>query len=117
MIRVRLFLVRFVFSLFLLTLLGSWAWQQFVDGTLYQCTDAGWLDYLNPGDWVHNPVSVAAISPYRSMSDPDTILSGWTQGHLLGLWGASIVILVLVSLWLASRRLPRVGSVQVSANC
>jgi hypothetical protein len=53
---------KFLLTLAVMTLLCTLAWQQFVTDTLYHCTDPGWLDFLSPGQWIHNPVPVAHVN-------------------------------------------------------
>lgn len=72
------------------------AWDAFVNGKLYYCTDGGSLDFICVGDWVHHPESVAHIVP-RPMDKPDEIKSGWSIRGLWYLWGAFVGGSVLVS--------------------
>jgi hypothetical protein len=92
----------FVIGLSLMIAASTMAWDVFINGKLYYCTDGGALDFLAVGDWVHHPESVAHIVP-RSMSEPDEIKQGWSMAGLKFLWGSFVVVSVLVSAMLASR--------------
>lgn len=92
---------KFLLTLPVMTVLCTVAWQQFVADTLYDCTDAGWLDYLSPGHWVHNPVPVAHVAHSRVMSEPDTIRAGWSLAGLWTLWYSFVGVSVVASLLLA----------------
>jgi hypothetical protein len=92
---------KFLLTLTVMTILCTMVWQQLVADTLYHCTDAGWLDYLSPGHWVHNPVSAAHVVPSQSMSEPDTIKVGWSIGGLWGLWYSFVGVSMVVSLLLS----------------
>ena len=85
----------FVMSLLLTVIVATWAWDAFVNGKLYYCTDGGDLDFLFVGQWVHNPESVAHVVP-RSMSEPDEIKSGWSITALWCLWSTFVAGSVLV---------------------
>jgi hypothetical protein len=92
---------KFLLTLTVMTILCTVIWQQFVTDTFYHCTDASWLDYLSPGDWVHNPVSVAHVVRSQSMSEPDTIKAGWSMASRWGLWYSFVGVSVVVSILLA----------------
>ena len=97
------------FLLFMIgcTVLCAVIWQGFVVDTLYDCTDSGGLpDYfLSSRHWVHKPVAVEHVVGHRSMSEPDTIKTGWSILGLICLrWtfvGASIFSGILAArlLW------------------
>lgn len=55
----------FAISVLLMAFVCTWAWDAFVNGTVYYCTDGGTLDFIFVGDWVHHPVSVAHVVPGR----------------------------------------------------
>jgi hypothetical protein len=74
----------------------TWAWDAFVNGKVYYCTDGGTLDFLFVGDWVHSPESVAQVVP-RSMSEPDEIKNGWSNTGLWCLWAAFVAVSVFLS--------------------
>jgi hypothetical protein len=96
-------------SLLLMAFVSVWAWDAFVNGKLYYCTDGGSLDLvIGAGDWVHNPESVAHVVP-RPMDKPDEIKAGWSITGLWCLWSAFVGGSVLVSL-LFARALWRSGS-------
>jgi hypothetical protein len=94
-------------SLLLMAFVCTWAWDAFVNGKVYYCTDGGTLDFIFVGDWVHHPESVAHVAP-RSMSEPDEIKDGWSITGLWYLWAAFVAISVFLSalfarlLWLAT---------------
>ena len=82
-----------------MTFLSTRVWQLLVTDTLYHCTDAMWLDFLNPGSWVHDPVVlVAQVLPSSSMSEPDTIRVGWSMSSLWNLWYSFVGVSVAVSI-------------------
>jgi hypothetical protein len=99
----------FVISLMIMAAVCTWAWDAFVNGKLYYCTDGGTLDFWFVGDWTHHPVSVAHVVP-RPMSEPDEIKAGWTIPGLWCLWSAFVLLSALVSaasarvVWLATER-------------
>ena len=72
------------------------AWDLFVNGKLYYCTDGGTLDFICVGDWVHHPESVKHIVP-RSMSEPDEIKAGWSLTLLWVLWSTFLAVSVFLS--------------------
>jgi hypothetical protein len=91
---------KFAIALLVTTIFCTWSWEQFVDNKIYNCTDGGWLDYLDPGDWVHewqgHPLkTVSQVVLDRDMEHPDTIEQGWTNDRLWALWyaffGASLL--------------------------
>lgn len=98
-------IAKFVALMFLMTIVCTIVWQEFVTDRLYNCTDPAWLDFLTPGDWVHahdgQPIMVVAKIVPRGMSDPDTIKEGWSVTRLWCLWysfvGVSVVLSALLS--------------------
>src|SRR5437667_7669776 len=86
----------FAMSLLLMAFVCVWAWDAFVNGKIYYCTDGGTLDFVFVGDWVHQPQSVAHVAP-RSMSEPDEIKNGWSLIGLWCLWSAFVAGSVLIS--------------------
>jgi hypothetical protein len=97
---------KFVIVLLAMTVACTIAWEMFVNGTLYNCTDPGFLDFLSPGDWVHfdhGVVYVPHIVNGRSMSDPDTIKEGWSVTGLWVLWYSFVAISLFVSVLLARK--------------
>jgi hypothetical protein len=84
------------------------AWDTFINGKLYYCTDGGTLDFLFVGDWVHHPVPVAHVVP-RPMSQPDEIKEGWSITGLWCLWSAFVLVSAFISaalarvFWLAAK--------------
>lgn len=83
--RASVSIVVFSVSLLLMLIVCIWAWDAFVNGKLYYCTDGGTMDFIFVGDWVHNPESVAHVVP-RSMSERDEIKAGWSTEGLWRLW-------------------------------
>jgi hypothetical protein len=99
--RIVFFLAAFVGSFLAMMIACTWLWDGLVNNQLYHCTDGGTLDFLNPGDWTHNPVEVSQITVSRSMSEPDTIKAGWTVKGLWWLWSAFVAGALLVSFLIA----------------
>lgn len=99
--RLLLSTVIFLVALAVTTVGCTWGWETWVKNRLYHCTDDLPLDYLQPGPWVHQPVAVARVTGSRSMSEPDTIRSGWTERSLGWLWFSFAGGSVIVSLGLA----------------
>jgi hypothetical protein len=99
--RLPLSIIIFLISLSITTAACTWAWETWVKNRLYHCTDDLPLDYLQPGHWVHQPVTVSEVTGSGSMSEPDTIRSGWTERSLIGLWFAFAGGSIVVSLGLA----------------
>jgi|688.fasta_scaffold807433_2 hypothetical protein len=87
------------FGLSLLLCLGSSSllWETAVAGRLYDCTDSTGFGFFSPGNWIHNPVSVPHIVTNRSMSEPDTIKTGWNDAGLWGVWLSLVTISVVFS--------------------
>ena len=83
-------------TLLLMAFVCTWAWDGFVNGKVYYCTDGGTLDFLFVGDWVHHPESVAQVGP-RSMSEPDEIKNGWSVTGLWSLWSTFVAGSILTS--------------------
>jgi len=92
---------KFFFLMLASTIVCTIIWQQFVTDHLYNCTDPLWLDFLNPGDWVHGHVVSVPVVVVRSMSEPDTIKQGWTVTGLWVLWFSFVGASVAVSAWVA----------------
>jgi hypothetical protein len=86
----------FFMNMLLMLLLCIPAWDAFVNGKLYYCTDGGTMDFIFVGDWVHHPESVAHIVP-RPMDQPDEIKAGWSITGLWRLWSTFVGGSVLVS--------------------
>lgn len=87
--RVNLFGVYFVLSL--LVMAGVWGYC--VDGVVYHCSDGVWLDFLVPGDWVHEPVrTVAAVDRAAPMGEGDYLLYGWSETRLWLLWWGMVAM-------------------------
>ena len=92
---------KFVAVLLVCTMAATAGWESLVKNHLYNCTDDLPLDYLQPGQWVHHPVSVANVVGGRSMSEPDTLRTGWSITGLWCLWFSVVGISVTASAWLA----------------
>jgi hypothetical protein len=102
--RILLSAVIFTVALAVTTVACTWGWETLVKTRLYNCTDDLPLDYLQPGHWVHQPEAVPQVTGRRSMSEPDTIRTGWSVRGLWVLWFSFVGGSVIVSLLLA--RLP-----------
>ncbi|WP_035612787.1 hypothetical protein [Haloferula sp. BvORR071] len=60
------------------------AWEFIFPGRIYFCTDDVGFGFFTPGEWVHGSIEyVNKIDTLRSMSEPDVIKAGWSEG---GLW-------------------------------
>jgi hypothetical protein len=79
----------FCMSMVLMVFVCTWAWDTFVNGKLYYCTDGGTMDFILVGDWVHHPEAVAHVVP-RSMEQLDEIKNGWSITGLWCIWGAFV---------------------------
>jgi hypothetical protein len=107
MIRIFVSLVKFVAMMIIMTIICTWAWDAFLNGKVYSCTDGGTLDYLFVGNgWVHvhdgHPIVVLPkIVPPHDMSDPDTIKQGWSVAGLWCVWilffSTSLAVSVLLA--------------------
>jgi hypothetical protein len=99
---------KFVIVAFLMTILCTAVWQNFVTDVLYNCTDPAWLDFLSPGNWVHfhngEPVAFVPVITGGSMSDPDTIKEGWSVARLWHLWDGFVIVSAGISVFLARIR-------------
>src|SRR4030095_16233231 len=102
--RVRFCVAIFFGSLIVTTIACTWAWDRFISNTLYNCTDSVPFDFLHPGHWVHQPVAVQQVVIARSMSETDSIKTGWSVRGLCLLWCSFVGGSVIISLLLA--RLP-----------
>ena len=96
----------FLVLLFGCTIFCVFAWDHFVAGKLYNCTDSVPFDFLRPGDWVHSydgisVVVVPEINPMDSMDKPDSIKEGWSIPKLWLLWWSFVFASVAVSASLA----------------
>ena len=83
-------IIKFAITLFVMTVIASVLWEQ-IGTRLYDCTDDCGIGFLIPGGWVHEfdgrkLVTVSRIVHGRPMSEPDTILQGWSIPKLWGLW-------------------------------
>lgn len=88
----------FWFTLLASFLLCTLFWENFVNGTLYNCTDPGFIDFWDYStNWVHHPVAALHVTDGRSMSEPDLIKVGWTIGRLNCLRWSFVVGCVAVS--------------------
>jgi len=91
--------VKFVFSMLVMTIICEWAWGTYVTGKIY-CDSDGDFGYLTPGCWVSDPIAVVhQIPAVRQYGDPDVIIEGWSISKLWCLWfsffGISLVISIL----------------------
>ena len=88
---------KFVLCLIACTMVCTVFWQELIFDKLYNCTDSVPLDFLQPGDWVHHPVTVHQIVLARSMSEPDTIKAGWSMQKLWALWSGMVLASLIIS--------------------
>jgi hypothetical protein len=79
---------KFVAVLLLCAIASTLIWERFVAGTIYHCTDPGFLEFLSPGDWAH-------------IRYGDTLRAGWSMTGLWWLWYSFVIGSVIVSLTLA----------------
>ena len=89
----REFIIRvskFLAALAVCAVASTLLWEQFVVGTIYHCTDPGFLDFLSPGHWGHAP------------QYGDTIRAGWSMTGLWWLWYSFVIGSVIVSLAFAA---------------
>ena len=87
----REFIIRaskFVAALLLCTIASTLVWERFVAGTLYDCTDPGFLEFLSPGDWAH-------------IRYGDTLRTGWSMTSLWWLWYSFVIVSAVISLAVA----------------
>ena len=82
--------IKFAITLFAMTVVSTVLWEQ-IGSRLYDCTDECGFGFLTPGGWVHESdgreiVAVSKIVHGRPMSEPDTIVKGWSIPKLWGLW-------------------------------
>jgi hypothetical protein len=100
-------LVKFAVVFSIATVACAVLWEEFVDGTLYNCTDAA-FGYLSPEcDWVHawdgHPIVVVKkVIPDQSMADCDTIKEGWSNTRLYYLWSLLFAVSLMMSLGMAA---------------
>jgi hypothetical protein len=99
--------VKFIVSMFLMTIICSIVWEKFVDGKIYDCTDP-LFGYLSPDGWIgaggNWPVVVVKqIASGRPMGEPDEIKEGWSIADLWGMWfllfGISLAISISFARW------------------
>src|SRR3954466_14307482 len=87
----RHFIIRvskFVAALLVCTIASTFIWECFVAGTLYHCSDPGFLEFLSPGDWAH-------------IQYGDTLRARWSMTGLWCLWYSFVIASVIVSFTLA----------------
>jgi len=98
---------KFALVFLVTTIICTTVWEFFVKDHLYNDTDGGFLDYLDPGDWVvafdgHPIETVPHVVLDRNMEHPDTLEAGWTVERLWYLWFALLATSIGVSAALAS---------------
>lgn len=96
-------IAKFTAALFVTTAVCTVGWQAVVREYVYDCTDDNFSGFLPPGNWVHewedHPVmTVPKIIHGRSMSEPDTILQGWSVAKLWCLWVALFAGCIVTSI-------------------
>ena len=106
-VRIIAFVAKFIFIMLAATVVCIYAWDAFLNGKVYSCTDGGTMDYMFPGNWVHphdgHAVAVVPKIPSaREMSDPDTIKQGWSIRGLWCVWLSFLGTSLVVSFLLAS---------------
>jgi hypothetical protein len=84
---------KFAAALLVCTIASIFIWERFIAGTVYHCTDPGFLGFLSPGHWGHAP------------RYGDTMRAGWSTTGLWCLWYSFVVTSVVVSIAFAA--LPR----------
>jgi hypothetical protein len=105
----RLFLLKFFLVFYFSTIGCTIAWEAFVDGKIYDCTDplAG---YLTPDGWVganNFPVVVVKhVVTGRSIANCDEIKEGWTVTGLWCLWSTFFAGSLIASFLLAKMSWP-----------
>ena len=93
------FAVKFAVSMLIMIIGCCVVWEWGVHLNVYDCTDPGLIDFLTPGDWIHGHfITVSEVAHGRSMSEPDTIKTGWSIHSLWNVWYAYIAISILSSL-------------------
>ena len=99
--------VKFLVSMFVMTIIYEIVWEKFVDGKLYETSDP-LFGYVTPGDLPGDDnnwpvVVVKHFDPSLSIGAPDEIKKGWSVADLWGLWfsffGASLVSSILFAWW------------------
>src|SRR5262245_4783882 len=75
---------KFGAALLVCTIASTIIWERFVAGTIYRCTDPGFLEFLTPGDWAHS-------------QHGDTLSTGWSMTSLWWLWYSFVVASFIVS--------------------
>jgi hypothetical protein len=83
-------ILTFAVTLLLMTVASSVLWDS-ATTRLYDCTDECGFGFLTPGSWVHKfdgreIATVPKVVHGRPMSEPDTILQGWSLRKLWALW-------------------------------
>jgi hypothetical protein len=88
----------FLFLMLVCTISCTAIWGNFVDGELYNCTDAIPFGFSHPGDWIHgNYITVPRIDPSDSMDKSDSIKAGWSVPKLWLLWWSFVAASVAIS--------------------
>jgi hypothetical protein len=102
-------IAKFIVALSVMTIVCTIVWEVCVFGGLYYCSDP-LLDFLRPGDWVHNtgghPVAIVrqvVIGPTNGL-DIDTIKEGWSVNRLWHLWYGFVAVSVVISILLGRIR-------------
>ena len=103
------FLLKFIIVFYLMTVGCTVAWEEFVDGKLYDCTDP-LFGYLSPDGWVGGnnfPVVVVKhVVTGRPIADSDQIKQGWNVAGLWCLWGTLFSGSLIASFVLARKPWP-----------
>jgi hypothetical protein len=84
--------VTFLMLLLACTIYCIQAWDKYIAGRLYVCTDSVPWVFVHPGDWVHGDYVIVSQDHFpRSMSEPDAVKAGWNVPKLWCLWWSWIV--------------------------
>ena len=111
-------MVKFVASLFVMTVICTIVWQDVVAEYLYDNTDDNMMGFIHPfyldgciGQSKFRVVSVRQVVHGRSMSEPDEIKEGWSIPKLWCLWFSFVAISLITSIvfarvpWIPRRQL------------
>ena len=100
-IKLTKFIAIFITSLLIMGII----WETNIHNQLYHCTDEAFLNFLTPGSWVHGDyVFKEKITISATMSEPDSIKTGWTETKLLALWLCMVGFSFSLSLFLSIKK-------------
>jgi hypothetical protein len=111
-------MVKFIASLFVMTVICTTVWQDVVAEYLYDNTDDNMMGFIHPfylDGWIGQgkfPVTaVPQVVHGRSMSEPDEIKEGWSIPKLWCLWFSFVAVSLIISIvfarvpWIPRRQL------------